>query len=86
MTSYNAAWFALLTDVSPDARRGRTFGVVNAISQLGVVVGAMAASMLWETMGLPTSMAFASVAMLLASGTLLFLPRRSPSVVELDQH
>lgn len=77
LTGYNAAWFALLTDASPDARRGRTFGIVNALAQLGIVVGAMAASAIWENVGLPAAMIFASGAILLASLTLLALPRQT---------
>jgi len=74
ITAYSAAWFAMLARVAPAARRGRTFGVVNAGSNLGMVVGAMTASGIWQRVGLPAGLLFASVPVTLAGAALLLLP------------
>jgi MFS family permease len=74
ITAYGAAWFAMLARVSPVARRGRTFGVVSAGSNLGMVFGAMTASAIWQRAGLREALAFASVPVALAGATLLLLP------------
>lgn len=74
ITAYSASWFAMLARVAPAARRGRTFGVVNAGSNLGMVVGAMTASSIWQRVGLPAALLFASVPVTLAGAALLLLP------------
>jgi MFS family permease len=75
LTAFSGAWFALLTEASPAARRGRTFGAVSAASNLGTVAGAMMASTLWGLAGLRVAMLSASVPVLLGGASLLFLPR-----------
>lgn len=75
ITGFTAAWFALLAAASPVARRGRTFGVVSALSNLGVVAGATAASLVWELVGLQPAILTASVAVLLSAAALLALPK-----------
>lgn len=83
LTAFTGAWFALLRDASPAARRGRIFGVVSAASNLGTVGGAMTASALWQAAGLPSAMLSASAPVILAGATLLLLPnhrRRSPNL------
>jgi MFS family permease len=56
LTAFTAAWFALLYEAAPDARRGRTFGIVNALSQLGIVVGATIASTAWQNIDIGIAM------------------------------
>lgn len=73
LTAFTAAWFALLREAAPAARRGRTFGVVSAGSNLGTVAGAMLASALWEAVGLRAAMLSASVPVILAGAVILFL-------------
>lgn len=73
LTAYNAAWYALLADASETRRRGRTFGIVSAISNAGIVLGATAAAQLWERVDLSAGVASASVVTLLAIVPLAFL-------------
>lgn len=75
LTAFTAAWFALLSEFSPTARRGKTFGIVNALSQIGVVAGATTASVIWESVNLGAAMLSGSFSVLLASATLILLPR-----------
>jgi MFS family permease len=74
ITAYSAAWFAMLARVAPVARRGRTFGVVSAGSNLGMVFGAMTASGIWQRAGLREALLFASAPVALAGVALLLLP------------
>jgi MFS family permease len=80
LTAFSASWFALLADVSPERVRGRIFGVVNGISSLGIVAGAMLAAFLWEQVSLAAGMISSSVAILVA-GALLFAFRQPPGDV-----
>ncbi|HUH16919.1 MAG TPA: MFS transporter [Methylomirabilota bacterium] len=73
LTAYNAAWYALLADASGARRRGRTFGIVSAISNAGIVLGATAAAQLWERVDLSAGVVSASVATLLPIVPLAFL-------------
>lgn len=73
LTAYNAAWYALLADASEMRTRGRTFGIVSALSNAGIVLGATVAAQLWERIGLPAGVASASVATLLPIVPLAFL-------------
>lgn len=78
ITTFAACWFALLTEASPDARRGRTFGIVNAISNLGIVVGANGAAAIWEAGDIRLAMALTGAGATLAGLTLSLLPRGTP--------
>jgi MFS family permease len=49
LTTVGASWYALLADATEGGRRGRRFGTVTALGNLGIVVGATIASQLWET-------------------------------------
>lgn len=44
-----AAFFALLSTATDGGRRGKAFGIVTALSNLGIVVGATVASTLWTS-------------------------------------
>ena len=41
LTAFSASWYALLADTASERRLGRTFGIINALSTLGIVVGAL---------------------------------------------
>jgi DHA1 family tetracycline resistance protein-like MFS transporter len=62
LTAFNASWYALLADVSGTRTRGRVFGIVSAVSNAGIVVGAMAATTLWETVDIGVGMLAGSLA------------------------
>ena len=79
LTAFGAAWYALLSEASPAGRQGRTFGFVSAISTLGIVVGAIAASTLWEAVDIAAGPLIASIAVAAAIPALLALPRARPS-------
>lgn len=66
LTAYNAAWYALLADASETRRRGRIFGMVSAMSNAGIVLGASGAAQLWERVDLSAGVASASVVTMLA--------------------
>ena len=66
LTAFNASWYALLADVSGAATRGRTFGIVSAVSNTGIVIGATTAAQLWERLDIGVAMASGVVAILLA--------------------
>jgi MFS transporter, DHA1 family, multidrug resistance protein len=78
LTAFNASWYALLADVSGTRARGRVFGIVSAVSNAGIVIGATAAAQLWERVDIGVALASGSVAMLLAIPPMLALrtPRR----------
>lgn len=79
LSTFTACWFALLTEASPAARRGRTFGIVNAISTLGVVLGAMGSAAVWEGASVALALLLVGVVGGSSGLTLLLLPRRGLS-------
>jgi MFS transporter, DHA1 family, quinolone resistance protein len=86
LTAFSASWFALLADVSPERVRGRIFGVVNGISSIGIIIGAMLAAALWERVSLSAGMLSSSAAMLLAGAALLaFRPPPGPETPSSDE-
>jgi DHA1 family multidrug resistance protein-like MFS transporter len=66
LTAFNASWYALLADASDPRRRGRIFGIVSAISNAGIVIGATVAAQLWERVDLGVALGSASIAILLS--------------------
>jgi predicted MFS family arabinose efflux permease len=77
LTAFNASWYALLADVSGTRTRGRVFGIVSAVSNTGIVIGATTAAQLWERVDVTLAMASGSVAFLLALIPLLLF--RAPA-------
>lgn len=73
ISTFSACWFALLTEASPEARRGRTFGIVNAISTLGVIVGANGAAAIWELSDIRAALVATGLMAMLGGLTLSFL-------------
>jgi len=79
-TAFNASWYALLADTAPTRRLGRTFGVINAISALGIVVGALAAAELWTRVDIVAGMMVGVIAPFVAVLAMLaYRPRPLPS-------
>jgi predicted MFS family arabinose efflux permease len=74
LAAAQSSWFALLSVATDGARRGRSFGYVTALSNLGVIVGASLASQVWEHIGLAEGLLSASVFLVLAALSLLFVP------------
>jgi DHA1 family multidrug resistance protein-like MFS transporter len=73
LTAFNASWYALLADVSGTRARGRVFGIVSAVSNAGIVIGATTAAQLWERVDIVAGMTSGVVATLLALVPLLLL-------------
>ena len=78
LTAFTASWFALLNEASPEGRKGRTFGFVSALSNLGMVAGAMGAAAVWQLFGLPFGLLLPSFSAMLAGLTLLALAPGRP--------
>ena len=68
LTVSQSSWFALLGEATGGGRRGRSFGLIAALSNLGIVVGAFAATTAWNWFdvhaGLATSVVFIGLAIL----------------------
>lgn len=80
LTAFSASWYALLADSAGDRRVGRTFGVVNAFSTIGIVVGSISAAELWTRVDITAGMLLASLAPLVTVFAMLaFRPRTLPS-------
>ena len=69
-----ASWFALLGVATDGGRRGRSFGLVSALSNLGVIAGAIVASQAWERFGLREGVLSAALFLVLAGISLLAVP------------
>lgn len=79
IAGFTAAWFALLGEASPTGRRGRTFGLVSALSNLGIVLGSLSASTAWQIYGIGVGLLVPSAAVILAGLAVLALPRVRPA-------
>lgn len=62
IAGFQAAWYALLVGVTGGVRGGRAFGTVSAVSTLGIVIGALTASTLWEAVDIRLGLLVATVA------------------------
>ena len=81
LTAFFSSWFALITIAVPAQRRGRVFGVVSALGNIGTVVGALGAAAIWQAADLGIALVLASFAALGASLVLILLPAdRTPAV------
>jgi len=80
VTALEASYFALLADATDGGRRGRAYGWITALSSLGIVVGATAASQLWDRTGdVGLGLLTTAVGLLLVMGFLLLYPRDRPA-------
>lgn len=74
LAAAQSSWFALLGVATDGGRRGRSFGLVSALSNLGVIAGAAIASTAWSTIGLREGLVSSAVFLVVAIGTLAFVP------------
>jgi MFS family permease len=74
LAAAQSSWFALLAVATDGGRRNRSFGLVSALSNLGVIAGAGAASAAWSTIGLREGMVSAAVFLVLAIVSLALVP------------
>jgi predicted MFS family arabinose efflux permease len=76
LAAAQSSWFALLTVATDGGRRGRSFGYVTALSNLGVVIGATVGSRAWQLSGdVTNAMWVANACVVLAVASLLFVRR-----------
>jgi len=66
LAAAQASWFALLTLATDGGRRGRSFGLVTALSNLGIVAGATMASEIWQQIGIDEALFVAAGFIVLA--------------------
>ncbi len=82
LTAFSASWYALLADAASERRLGRTFGIINALSTLGIVIGSIAAAQLWEQVDIVAGMMVGVIAPLVAGAAMLaYRPRPEPATV-----
>ncbi len=73
LAAAQASWFALLSVATDGGRRGRSFGTITALSNLGVIIGATLAAAAWEAVGITAGMAVAMVFLALGTVSLVFV-------------
>ncbi len=83
LTGFEASWFALLAAATDEGRRGRVFGTITALSNLGVVVGALGAARIWEQVDIHVSVVMTAVLFGLAGLVMVAFPpdRIAPKAV-----
>ena len=80
LTAFSASWYALLADSAGPHRMGRVFGVVNAASTIGIVIGSVTAAELWTRVDITAGMMVGVLAPLVTVAAMLaFRPRALPS-------
>ena len=82
VTALEASYFALLAEATDGGRRGRASGWISALSSLGIVAGATAASQLWDRTGdVGLGLLMTAVGLAFVVGFLLLYPRDRPGPV-----
>jgi MFS family permease len=76
LAAAQSSWFALLTLATDGGRRGRSFGLVTALSNLGVVAGATLASEIWQASSIDRALLVAAGFMILATASLVLVRER----------
>jgi MFS family permease len=80
LAASQASWFALLSVATDGGRRGRSFGYVTALSNLGVIIGATVGSQAWNVTGDVRNAVWVAIASLvLAVASLVFVRRDQPA-------
>jgi hypothetical protein len=80
LTAFESSWYALLASATDEGRRGRVFGVVSALSSLGVAIGALGAARAWELVDIHVAVLLSAVTFGLAGLAMLAHPTdRIPS-------
>jgi MFS family permease len=80
LAGFSAAWFALLGLATGGPRGGRAFGTVSALSNLGIVAGALLAARLWETVDIRAGMLVMLVSIVVSGLALAAYPESRPAV------
>jgi len=81
VTALEASYFALLAEATDGGRRGRAYGWISALSSLGIVVGAIGASQIWDRTGsVGLGLLASAVGLMLVVAFLLLFPRDRPTV------
>jgi MFS family permease len=80
LAAAQSSWFAMLAVATDSGRHGRSFGLVSALSNLGVIAGASIASTAWAVVGLQGGIMSASVFLVLAIAALALVPSDRPAV------
>jgi MFS family permease len=80
VTAIEASYFALLADATDGGRRGRAYGWISALSSLGIVVGAVGSSQVWDRTGdVGLGLLTTAVGLALVVVFLLLYPRDRPT-------
>lgn len=80
LTAFSASWYALLADHAGDRSIGRVFGIVNALSTVGILVGSLLAGVLWTEVDVSAGMLVGACSPLVAAAAMVTLrPRPLPS-------
>ena len=83
VTALEASYFALLAEATDGGRRGRAYGWISALSSLGIVVGAIGASQLWDRTGdVGLGLLASAIGLLLVVAFLLLFPRDRPAAAQ----
>lgn len=75
LAAAQSSWFALLGVATDGGRRGRSFGLVSALSNLGVIAGAAVAAVAWSSAGPREGLIASAGFLLLAAASLALVPR-----------
>jgi len=76
VTGVTASWYALLADATEGGRRGRRFGTVAALGNLGIVLGATVAAQLWELLDdVGVGFVIAGISVAVCALAFMILPR-----------
>ena len=87
LTGFEASWFALLAAETDDGRRGRIFGTMTALTNLGVVVGALGAAPSWDQLDIHAAVIMSALSASCLAAVAMFAyppgtdspdPRQSP--------
>jgi MFS family permease len=81
LTAFESSWFALLAAATDEGRRGRIFGVVTALSNLGVAVGAIGAAQAWQLIDIRVALLASGAAFALAGVAMLAHPPDRPGAL-----
>jgi DHA1 family tetracycline resistance protein-like MFS transporter len=81
LTGFEASWFALLATATDEGRRGRVFGTVTALTNLGVVVGALGAARIWEQVDIQVAVTLTALGFGLAGLAMLLHPVDRPAAL-----
>lgn len=77
LTVAQSSWFALLGEATGGGRRGRSFGLVAALSNIGIVAGAFTATAVWNRLDVHAGLATAIGFVVLAIAALALTRRRT---------